>query len=322
MMRGREKLTILAVDGDPAPYSGFYGSLARAGEVVIYPTLDQLFAEEDQYPQRILLLDTKTLQRSPTAQVGELVGRRGREAMALITDGDIEEYLMDMRRWGLLQIAVKNDPLEEHEVEFFVECVIDPLNGFGLCRYLSQTVEMYNLSVATIMEKNVAVERVINHFATANFEIHDLYDVRLILEEVLNNSFFHAFKTPSGEEKYNIHTFKHLEAGEKIRIEYGSNARVAGFTVTDNAGSLSVRTVMNKLERQFNREGLFDVSGRGLYLSRMLSSSFVINIEEGKRTQVIALFDERRRMPRPKPFMVNYIGRDTFEEWRLDPDFD
>lgn len=321
-MRARETLAILVLDGDPAPWAPFYESLGRAGQVTVFPTLDQLLAEEDQYPLRVLLFDTKTLQRSPTALVSDLVARRGREAMALITDGDIEEYLLDLRRWGLLQIAVKNEPLEEHEVEFFIECVRDPFNGFGLCRYLSQTVEMYNLSVATIPEKNVAVERVINHFATANFEIHDLYDVRLILEEVLNNSFFHAFRTPSGEEKYNIHNFRHLEGGEKIRIEYGSNSRVAGFTVTDNAGSLSVRTVMNKLERQFNREGLFDVSGRGLYLSRMLSSSFVINIEEGRRTQVIALFDDRRRLPRPKPFMVNYAGRDSFEEWRLDPDFD
>ncbi|CAN5469944.1 hypothetical protein BH09SUM1_BH09SUM1_28180 [soil metagenome] len=323
-MNLREKRTILAVDPDAANFPAFYAALRASGDVHIFPTIDRLLAEGGPVPVRdtIYLLDTLALQNSPTALVAQLLEQRGRVPMGLITQSPSDQYLMDLRRWGILQIAVKAEPLELHEIGLYVQCVADPLNGFGLYRYLGHTMEMYNLSIHTIKEKNDAVEKVINHFATANFEIHELFDVRLILEETLNNSFFHAFRKPSGEEKYSMQSFRELDPEEKIRIEYGNDATMSGFTVTDNAGSLPVRTIMHKLERQLNREGLFDSSGRGLYLSRMLSTAFIINIEEAKRTQMVALFDARRKLERPKPFMVNYVGPDTFGEWRLEEDFD
>ena len=321
-MTVREKKTILALEQDQPAFEPFYSALASAGELHVFPTLDRLLAEEGQHEAPVYLLDVVALRDTPTALVTQLLERRSRVPMGLVTSVDSDEYLVDLRRWGLLQVAIKNIPVHADEVRLFVNSLCDPLNGFGLPQYLSGTMEMYNLSIHNIREKNEAIERVINHFATANFNVHELYDVRLILEETLNNSFFHAFRTATGEEKYSLHAFRQLEPHEKVRIEYGNNARLAGFTVTDNAGTLSIRTILNKLERQLNREGLHDSSGRGLYLSRMLSTAFVINIEEARRTQLVALFDERRRMQRPKPFMINFVGSDSFAEWRLDPDFD
>jgi anti-sigma regulatory factor (Ser/Thr protein kinase) len=181
---------------------------------------------------------------------------------------------------------------------------------------------MYSVAIRTIPEKHAAIERAVNHFATCGFNVHELYDVRLTLEELANNALFHAFQTETGAEKYSIRGFTQLEDGESVRIEYGSDGLVAGFSVTDNAGTLATRTILNKLERQLNREGLYDESGRGIYLTRMLSSQYVINIERGKRTQSVVLFDERRKSDRPKPFLVNRVGFDDFDEWRIDPDFD
>lgn len=313
---------LLVLDALPGSFAEFYEVLGKLTSVHIYSTLDQLLAEAGTIPKPVILLDIPTLQASPTAHVAHLVERRQQYPMGLLTASHIEDYLFDLRRWGILQIAVKSAPIDTEELEYFIECVVDATSGFGLFRYLRNTVEMYNVSVSTLDDKNNAVERVINHFATAGFEIHELYDVRLILEETLNNALFHAFRTPTGEEKYSVYTFKCLEPGEKVRIEFGSNSHMAGFSVGDNAGSLPIKTIIAKLERQFNREGIFDESGRGLYLSRMLSSQFVMSVEAGKRSQVIALFDDRRRTDRAKPFMVNYIGKDTFPEWRMDPDFD
>ncbi len=321
-MTARDRVTILALERDPSPFLEFYDAASLRGEVHFYPTLEGLLADEPKFEDAIFLLDVEALQASPSAQVAQLVELRSQHPMGLVTTMEIEEYLLDIRRWGILQSAIKVAPIIAEEVTHFIECVKNPANAIGLYRYLNQTVQMYNVAIETIEEKNLSVERVINHFATAGFEIHELYDVRLILEETLNNAIFHAFQLPNGDEKYGIGSFKKLDEGEKVRIEYGSSTRMAGFTVTDNSGSLKLRTIINKLERQFNRDGLFDESGRGLYLSRMMSTAFIINLEPQKRTQVIALFDERRRTDRPKPLMINNIGEDSFEEWRLDPDMD
>lgn len=321
-MAPHERKTILALENEPHHFAEFYGALSAIGELHVYPTLDGLLAEERQFANPLYLLDTQLMQEAPTALVAQLVDRRLQVPMGLVTVKGCEQYLLDLRRWGILQVAVKAAPTAVDEVELFLNTVANPASAFGLSSHITDTMEIFNLSVQNIRQKNEAIERVINHFATANFDVHKLYDVRLILEETLNNAFFHAFRSPGGEEKYSLLTFLGLGSEEKINIEYGNNAQMAGFTVTDSAGTLSIKTVLSKIERQQNREGLLDSSGRGLYLSRMLSSSFIINIEENRRTQIIALFDERRHLERTKPFQLNYVGRDSFSEWRLDPEFD
>jgi hypothetical protein len=313
---------LLVLEGDPSRHPGFYEALGRCGTVLTFESPDAIWEICHGVDEPVILLDTEALKSCSNSDISSLVELRGRIPIGLITHQPTEDYLVDLRRWGLLQSFVKNDPIVPEELAHFIACVAEPLSGFGLHGYLHHTMELYNVSAATIPEKNNAIEAVINHFATSGFEVHELYDVRLILEEALNNAFFHAFRTPTGEEKYNLHNITRLDPKEKVRLEYGNGAHLAGFSVTDSAGTLRVHTVLNKLERQLNKEGLYDCSGRGLYLSRMLSTAFILNVEEGKRTQVIALFDKRRHMDRPKPFMVNFLGRDTFNEWRLDPDFD
>lgn len=318
----RSRSTILALDSDPNSYSDFYHALESDGEVVVYPTLEGLLSDDPRSKNTIVLLDVDDLRSSPTALVVQLLDRQHRQPMALTTGRGIEDYFNDLRRWGLLQVAVKCPVINREEVVLFLGCVRSPSDGFGLSRYLAHTVEMYNLSISTFEEKNSSIERVINHFATTGFEIHELFDVRLILEEALNNAFFHAFKDRSGKEKYSLENFRGLEAGDKIRVEYGNGALFAGFSVTDNAGGLSVKTILTKLERQYNKEGLYDERGRGLYLARQLSSRMIFNIEQKRRTQIVALFDDTRRGNRPKPFMINFTGDDSSTDGGLDSDLD
>lgn len=296
--------------------------LALTHRVVHFHALDGCLHALEADPGTLALFDVATLADSPTSRVGQLVEFRGRAPLALVTDLKLEDYISHLRTWGMLQILVKQPPINPEEVAIFLDSVEDPSSAFGLIRYLSKTIEMYNQAVRTLEEKRIAIERVINHFATNGFDIHELYDVRLILEEMINNAFFHAFHRASGEEKYTVRDFQDLEEGESVRIEYGSDSRTVGFTVTDNAGSLRIKTILSKLERQYNREGIFEESGRGLYLSRMLASQMILNIDSGHRTQAIALFDDRRKSDRAKPLMINYTGPSDFDEWGIDPELE
>ncbi|MEO8377479.1 MAG: ATP-binding protein [Candidatus Sumerlaeota bacterium] len=310
MIAGHHKLTVLALETDPNAWQEFYGAVEKVADLVIYPTLEGLLSDDPRTSNTVILLDLDDLCGSPTALVAQLLDRRSRQRMGLTSSREIEGNLMDLRRWGIFHAAIKIPAVNADEVALFLDCVRNPANGFGLSRYLSNTVEMYNLPIETFEEKNRSIERVINHFATAGFDIHELFDVRLILEEALNNAFFHAFKNEKGEEKYQLGKCTRLDPGDKIRVEYGNNAILAGFAVMDNAGQLSIRTILDKLERQYNKEGVFDERGRGLYLSRLMSSRVIFSLEPGKRTQLIALFDETRRQNRPKPFFINVVGEE------------
>lgn len=322
MAFGRDPLRIVYLERDLESASAFLAALRNLGTVDTHSTVDSMLHAVRETPPSLALFDLETLNQSPTSRVGEILELRGRLPMALVTGVSVDNYLADLRRIGLLQIFVKVPPFSDDEVIIFIQSVLAPESGFGLMRYLSHTVELYSLAITTIPHKLQAIERTANHFATCGFDVHELYDVRLTLEELTNNSLFHAFQDPPGTEKYSIRTFKSLGAGESVRLEYGSDGYRTGFSVTDNAGTLPIKTILGKLERQYNREGLYDENGRGIYLTRMLSSQMVINIESRKRTQFLVLFDERRKTDRPKPFVVNYIGPDSFLEWGIDPEMD
>ncbi len=309
-----QKLRILVLDPAPGEYTDFYHPLGRLGRVDFYPSIAEITeaaaaSGPEEHPA--MLLDLDTLAAADKAQVQRVLSFRPGIPAGAVTATPPEEHLELLGNHGLLQTIVKTPPTNPGEAMHLVECVVDPASGFGLFSYLQNTIEMYNLSISTMAEKNRSVERVINHFATAGFDVHQLFDVRLILEEAINNAFYHAFRLPSGEKKYNPRTFQSLESQERIRIEYGTSAEGAGFTVSDNAGTLRPEVVLDRFYGQVRQTGTFDVHGRGLHLSRLLSSFYIINIEERKRTQIIALFDSRRRTSRPKPLMINFIGNRT-----------
>lgn len=315
LRRPHHRPPVLLLDNDAESSPEFLAALSTVGSFeVCHDMANFLRAIEDQ-PDTMALLDTATLADAPSALVGRLLDYRGTMPMGMVTNQHFEDYLPSIRRLGLLQVLVKRPPLDPLEVGHFLDILRHPSNGFGLIRYLDQTIEMYSVGVRTLADKLSAMERVINHFATCGYEVHELYDVRLILEELINNAFYHAYKTATGEEKYSLGEFKALAEGENVRIEYGSDAAHVGFSITDHAGTLSIQTVLNKLERQANREGLLDESGRGLWLSRLMSARFVVNIERGKRTQFVALFRGKVPANRPRSFVVNYLGPDTFDQW-------
>jgi len=314
--------TILCFDRHGDQGDAFYELLSKLGNVRIVNDLQEFLDRLKDGSITHGLLDTGSLIDSPTGLHSYLHEFRGKLPLGLMTELPLEKYISELRYWGLLQCIGKDSRQLDYEIEHFLQMLEEPLSGFGLLSYLGSTIEMYSLDITTIEEKNQAIERVINHFATCGFEVHELYDVRLILEELTNNALFHAFRNASGEEKYSISNFKRLDEMESVRLEYGSDNKAVGFSVTDSAGSLPIDIILSKIERQLTQEGIFDSSGRGLHLSQLLASRLVFNVERNRRTQIVAMFDEQRKSDHVRPLTINFVGEDEFELWSEDEDFD
>ena len=264
----------------------------------------------------------ETLAAANSSTTEKLLERRKDRAIGLVTGLDLPDYLAKLRVWGITRVLTKTEPVDPFEVRHFLDMMSDPSSGFGLISYLESTIQMFNISIDSIEAKTKGIERVIKHFQVNGYEEGNLYDVRLILEELINNALFHAFRNAVGEEKYWVNDFVRLAPEESVRVEYGSDKRYIGFSVTDSAGQLPIDVIIGKLERQYSQEGIFDESGRGIYLTRMLASRLVVNLEKDSRTQFIVLFSPHRSAHEIKPFVINYVGEDNFDEWRSDPDLD
>lgn len=78
-------------------------------------------------------------------------------------------------------------------------------------------------------------------------------------------------------------------------------------SITDYQGKLTKETVLYKIDRQITGEGLLDDSGRGIHMSRLFADRMIINIEPGKRTEVILLNYFSHKYRGYKPLYINEL---------------
>src|SRR5690606_5674024 len=128
----------------------------KVARVETHPTLESLLRASAEDKPEMYMLDVETLQHSPTSHIEELLFHRRTMPMGLVSAGSIDTCLSELRRWGILQVYVKDADVQEKELAAFVDCIIRPEDGFGLIRYMTHTVNLYSISIATLPQKNAA----------------------------------------------------------------------------------------------------------------------------------------------------------------------
>ncbi|MBI1783735.1 ATP-binding protein [Candidatus Sumerlaeota bacterium] len=160
----------------------------------------------------------------------------------------------------------------------------------GIDNHLDPNAVTYQAEVAAKADKPDVIEEVLNFVKRIRSDTKFLFELRLILEETINNCIFHAFRDADGREKYTIDNFSRLDADEKIVVDYGADDRTIAVAVSDNQGQLKRETVLSKIQRQLSAQGILDQSGRGLHLIYALAGRFYINLRPYKVTQMVVLF--------------------------------
>jgi anti-sigma regulatory factor (Ser/Thr protein kinase) len=225
---------------------------------------------------------------------------------ALMTRQRVEPMMPDLKRHRLHNVLVKATPFNFREFGVYVANLLSPQSAFGLRRYLNDPAEIHHLEIRTQTDRENALRQISDFFARYRPYESDVSEIRLGCEELLNNAIYHAFRHPSGLEKYPVGTFRSLEPGEQVRVSYGLDRDNLGCAVSDNQGALTVEKVMSRFDRQITLEGLLDESGRGLHLTRNLSDQMIVNIHPGVQTEIILLFSHRSAPP-ARPLLVNVV---------------
>jgi len=299
-------LSILIIDKDQTSNEHLRGLLHPHYDVTVSPTVREAREQLKQMKFNLVLGDFEIFAEVEHNFPQEVRNLQPKAKLALISRLDTEHYLPYLTKWRCFNVLPKLPFYNARKVLLFLENILDPFVAFGLDRYLAPDAEIRNLQITGRDQKNHILENIINFFADFEYEIHELYDIRLIIEEGINNAIFHAFVDEKGIPKYTAKNFQSLEPSEEVRIAYGADATTIGFSITDNRGILTPKTIIDKMARQYFREGLFDENGRGLYLARQIAGNILFNIEKSKRTQIVSLFYEKR-INIPKPFCINYI---------------
>jgi anti-sigma regulatory factor (Ser/Thr protein kinase) len=167
-----------------------------------------------------------------------------------------------------------------------------PHVSVGLQAHLGSTAECHQIQMANSNDIGTTFEVLQRFFESHQAE--DVIDLSTVLMEALTNAVYHAPRNRAGAKKYDKgQPIDALEPNEHVSVSYGWNGEVMGISIRDQWGSVNVRDMLFWLSRNVSGEGLFDTSGRGMYLMHTLVDRCVINLNplgtRGAMTEVILL---------------------------------
>ncbi len=223
---------------------------------------------------------------------------------ALITAYDVDNYIRLCTEHGICNIIAKTVPFNFSELNLVVENLITG-NIFSLDRYMLAEYE----ALGHYTLKNSAEARMAPETVAALFEkIRDKHnDIKLVMTEIITNSLYHAPKNQVGQEKYEALCEVFLEEKEYVEVFCARDKEKYGVSVTDFSGNLKKETVLKKIDRHTSGKGHFDISGRGIFLSRCMADRMIINIDPGRKTEIVLLFYFEDTYMGYKPIYVNEL---------------
>ena len=224
---------------------------------------------------------------------------------ALLTSSNIDEYVDFVRGSAVCSVIPKAIPFNFAEVERIITGL---LTGeiFGLARYLrpEDGVTAGAYCIKSSAESHTVRDKIVEE---VEGKFSNVGDIRLVLDEILTNAIYHAPTREDGSEKYALFSEVTLEPSEYVYVEFGYDSDKYGVAVLDKCGGLTRETVLSKMERQIKGEGDMDDSGRGLHMCRLFADRLIVNIERGKRTEVIVFNYLNGKYSGYKPLYINEI---------------
>lgn len=230
-----------------------------------------------------------------------------RTKMVLHSTAPTEDYLPLMAdRKFLRNVIAKNDePLEPDELIITAEKLLRQ-DLFGLQKYLLWGVEPYCVKIQESRLKQDYIQEVSTYALSLGCNERVVELIETIVDELVTNAIYNAPRTAAGEPKYQKLSRREpvvLEPGEVGELQFACDGDYIAIAQIDPFGALTQDTVVSYLNRCLVKgpNQISEASGGagiGLYRVFQSLSKFVINIEPGKKTEVITLIDLRLSMKR------------------------
>jgi len=236
-----------------------------------------------------------------------------------------EDYLplLSDRQYVRNLIAKNNDTLEPEEL---IPTAAKLLRGdiFGVEKYLCWGAAPLRIAVRESREKHAYVREAALFAVRVGCNDRTVGLVESIADELITNIIYNAPRDAHGRPRYAVLPRRQpvvLEPHKEGALEIACDGTFLAIAGIDPFGSLTQDTIVTYLNRCLvHRAPLLDPSsagaGMGLYRVFQSLSKFIVNIQPGRRTEVISLIDLRVAMKKfrqmPKSFHI-FIDSDSDE---------
>jgi hypothetical protein len=110
-----------------------------------------------------------------------------------------------------------------------------------------------------------------------------------------------------------------LQPSEHVQVEFGASEGTFGLSVTDNFGRLELAHLRKSIRRCATHHDQIEQkqggAGLGLYIVARTARQFIVNVDPGKRTEVIALWSLAKSRQRSGRHSLHYFE----QALRLEP---
>lgn len=221
------------------------------------------------------------------------------------------EYLSTLLKYPFLSNIVSRN---EDDRTFTLKNILTTVRKlisqdlFGLEKYLSWGVEVFEHPVISSVNRNELVDRMQDYLTDLGMRKMVLNKTGLIAEELLMNAVYDAPVDARGKPRYNHlprTTPVHLESSEQGLLRYACDGLLVAVSVEDPFGGFGRETILDYLRSCYGHQaGSMQTSkgkggaGRGLFLIMEAADLLVINVKHNVKTEVIALLNIDPNKPR------------------------
>jgi len=226
----------------------------------------------------------------------------------LITAYNVEDYFDLAMKYDIGNIFVKAAPFNFEELSTVIRNLLSN-DIFGLDRYFEASAERARFTVrdAGSLDRHARdiAEFLGDRGRAKHLEVGAL--------ELLTNAVFYGARRESPERKDRWDLDCRLPEDKAIVVAAARDREKYGLSVCDEGGRLRKTDVLYWMNRQARRDenglpiGVGDAHGRGLFITRRYFDRLVINVQTGKRTEVIIINNKGRKASGYKPLYINEI---------------
>lgn len=226
----------------------------------------------------------------------------------LMTAYNVDDYMHLIQKHNIGNIVTKGLPFNTTELILVCEQIFSR-QIFGLAPHLEPQTEILCSSIKHPDEINELSSKLTELYGKES----NSQKLNTVLMELLTNALFYGAKDENPIDKSSWNKDFTLGEDQSIKVYHGRDDDKTGFSIVDNGGKLNQKTILYWLDRQLSTgenglpQGIFDTHGRGLFITRQYVDRLIVNVEKGKRCEVIIL-NYTNTPPTPhKPLRINEI---------------
>lgn len=224
--------------------------------------------------------------------------------LVLMTNDQVMSYLPALKALKSTPHVVSRDDADRTFTVKNISTTVTKIltrDFFGIEKYLNFGVDVQTLPVVSSKQRADVIASVLGHFEKLGVRRANRDRIGTVLDEMLMNAIYDAPIDADGKSIYNHlpRTVEfNLKPEEQGMVRFATDGMLIAVSVQDPFGSLKANTILKYLEANYSgaeadinaKEGKGG-AGRGLHQIVENSDLVVFNVDPGKKTEAIALFN-------------------------------